>query len=99
MSNEKSKGSLRDILQRISWSLENINVAIAQTSKQNSKRQIWKRPSLIIPLIGILLLFIIDFPTESKSKADIVVTEGTEIALIIKPEPNWKALNLPPNPN
>ncbi len=59
------------------------------------KSWIRKRKGTIVCCILFLSLFIIDFSFGQRSNCDVVVTEGTEITVIERSEPNWAEIGIP----
>jgi len=62
------------------------------------KKPWWRSGKL--PWIASLLvaLCFLDFPSESRMKADLIVYNGTELSLIKLPEPDWTTLGVRPSP-
>lgn len=63
------------------------------------KRPWWKpRAWHVWTAVLLLSLFFLDFPSETRSRTDIVVLNGTEISLVKLQEPDWQAVGVKPSP-
>ena len=73
-----------------------LNTRLPET--QSNKPWWQPRKWLIWVTVLLVALFFLDFPSDSRSRADLVVLNGTELSIVKLPEPDWNVVGVRPSP-
>ncbi len=73
-----------------------LRVKLPEPLPKKSSWWSWKWLVWIAVLLGAL--FFLDFPSESRSRADLLVLNGTEFSIVKLPEPDWNVVGVRPSP-
>ncbi len=79
---QHGEDSLIQSVQRIEKALTELNTKIPPPVP------LWRNWKFYLVIAGLLLLFFVDFPQESRRKADLVVLEGTSVGVELHDRPD-----------